>query len=77
MKVAVVLGTRPEAIKLASVIEDLRRDAKRITCVVVNTGQHRDMAIQALTAFGLRADVGSRDNDGRAIAGKSHIAALL
>jgi UDP-N-acetylglucosamine 2-epimerase (non-hydrolysing) len=57
MKVAVVLGTRPEAIKLASVIEDLRRDAKRITCVVINTGQHRDMAIQALTVFGLRADV--------------------
>src|SRR5262249_5520520 len=57
MKVHVVLGTRPEAIKLAPVIEDLRRDANRITCVVVNTGQHRDIAIQALTAFGLRADV--------------------
>jgi UDP-N-acetylglucosamine 2-epimerase (non-hydrolysing) len=57
MKVAIVLGTRPEAIKLAPVIEDLRRDANRVTCVVVNTGQHRDMAIQALTAFGLRADI--------------------
>src|SRR5262249_2094560 len=57
MKVAVVLGTRPEAIKLAPVIEDLRRERERVTCVVVNTGQHRDMAIQALAAFGLRADV--------------------
>jgi UDP-N-acetylglucosamine 2-epimerase (non-hydrolysing) len=57
MKVHVVLGTRPEAIKLAPVIEDLRRDTNRIKCVVVNTGQHRDIAIQALTAFGLRADV--------------------
>ena len=57
MKVAVVLGTRPEAIKLAPVIEDLRRDPERVTCVVVNTGQHRDMAIQALAAFGLRADI--------------------
>jgi UDP-N-acetylglucosamine 2-epimerase (non-hydrolysing) len=57
MRVAVVLGTRPEAIKLAPLIEDLHRDAKHFTCVVVNTGQHRDMAIQALTAFGLRADV--------------------
>src|SRR5262245_64233946 len=57
MKVAVVLGTRPEAIKLAPVIEDLRRDPERVTCIVVNTGQHRDMAIQALAAFGLRHDV--------------------
>src|SRR5438552_162515 len=57
MKVHVVLGTRPEAIKLAPVIEDLRRDTNRITCVVVNTGQHRDIVVQALTAFGLRADV--------------------
>jgi UDP-N-acetylglucosamine 2-epimerase (non-hydrolysing) len=57
MKVAVVLGTRPEAIKLAPVIEDLRRDPERVTCIVVNTGQHRDMAIQALAAFGLRPDV--------------------
>jgi UDP-N-acetylglucosamine 2-epimerase (non-hydrolysing) len=48
MKIAVVLGTRPEAIKLAPVIEDLRRDPERVTGVVVNTGQDRDMAIQAL-----------------------------
>src|SRR5438067_884625 len=57
MKVAVVLGTRPEAIKLAPVIEELRRDPDRVTCVVVSTGQHRHMADQALAAFDLQADV--------------------
>jgi UDP-N-acetylglucosamine 2-epimerase (non-hydrolysing) len=57
MKITVVLGTRPEAIKLGPVIEDLRRAREHITCVVVSTGQHREMATQALAAFGLRADV--------------------
>ena len=40
MRIAVVLGTRPEAIKLAPVVH--RLDATpELDCVVVSTGQHR------------------------------------
>lgn len=54
--VLVVLGTRPEAIKLAPVIRALR-DHPDVACTVCSTGQHALMLRQALEAFGLTADV--------------------
>jgi UDP-N-acetylglucosamine 2-epimerase len=54
--VSVVLGTRPEAIKLAPVIRALRSRPK-VSCTVCSTGQHALMLRQALGAFGLAADV--------------------
>ncbi|TCH97530.1 UDP-N-acetylglucosamine 2-epimerase (non-hydrolyzing) [Roseococcus sp. SYP-B2431] len=54
MRVTCVLGTRPEAIKLAPVILALR--ARGMTCDVVSTGQHRDLLRQALGGFGLKPD---------------------
>lgn len=55
--VMVVLGTRPEVIKLAPVVHALREsgDAARVT--VCSTGQHREMLQSALSAFDLEADV--------------------
>jgi len=50
-----VLGTRPEAIKLAPVIAELRRDAAFRVRVCV-TGQHREMLAQALELFGIVPD---------------------
>lgn len=53
--VACVVGTRPEAIKMAPVILELRKDPD--LCVsVLATGQHTDMLKQALDDFGLTAD---------------------
>lgn len=54
--VAVVMGTRPEVIKLASVISALQEYS---TCevIVVNTGQHREMLTQALETFGIRPQI--------------------
>jgi UDP-N-acetylglucosamine 2-epimerase (non-hydrolysing) len=52
----VVVGTRPEAIKLAPVVEALRRDG-RVEAVLVATSQHREMLRQALRPFGLVPDV--------------------
>lgn len=46
-QVLVVFGTRPEAIKMAPVVEALRRDAQFDTRVCV-TAQHRQMLNQAL-----------------------------
>ncbi|GAB1691087.1 non-hydrolyzing UDP-N-acetylglucosamine 2-epimerase [Krasilnikovia sp. M28-CT-15] len=54
--VAVVLGTRPEAIKVAPVIRAMRDDP-RFHPVVVSTGQHRQMLDETLQVFGITPDV--------------------
>lgn len=56
MRVLAVLGTRPEVIKLAPVISELRRNPV-CECVVVSTGQHREMLDQMLEQFKLEVDV--------------------
>ncbi len=53
-KIMVVLGTRPEAIKLAPLIVELR---KRLSVTICSTGQHKEMLASALAAFGIRPDV--------------------
>jgi UDP-N-acetylglucosamine 2-epimerase (non-hydrolysing) len=53
---AVVIGTRPEAIKLAPVVSALRADGA-FDPVVISTGQHRQMLDQALAVFDLKPDV--------------------
>lgn len=55
-RVCVVLGTRPEAIKLAPVIRALERRPDQFTPLVITTSQHREMLAQAMAAFGLTAD---------------------
>lgn len=56
-RVAVVLGTRPEAIKLAPVIEQLRRYQDLFEPVVITTSQQREMLAQAMNAFRLTSDI--------------------
>lgn len=55
MKVLVVMGTRPEAIKLAPVVAALRRQ-KGLRTFVCATAQHRELLDQALKLFALRPD---------------------
>lgn len=55
-KVAVILGTRPEAIKCAPVIRALRDDP-RFHPVVMATGQHREMLDETLSALDIVPDV--------------------
>jgi UDP-N-acetylglucosamine 2-epimerase (non-hydrolysing) len=49
------LGTRPEAIKLAPVIQAFQRDSAFHTEVVL-TGQHREMVDQVMALFDLKAN---------------------
>ena len=56
-RVLVLLGTRPEVIKLAPVIMALRERSDLIETVVCSTGQHREMFAQAMEGFGLTADI--------------------
>lgn len=52
-KIMVVLGTRPEAIKFASVIKELEKEADHFDTRVVVTAQHREMLDQVLRVFGI------------------------
>jgi UDP-N-acetylglucosamine 2-epimerase (non-hydrolysing) len=54
-KVMVVLGTRPEAIKLAPLILALKADPRFDLCTV-STGQHREMLWPILDWFGITPD---------------------
>jgi UDP-N-acetylglucosamine 2-epimerase (non-hydrolysing) len=55
-RVHIVVGTRPEAIKMAPLALALRA-AGLVDPVVVATGQHPEMVSQSLAAFGLEPDV--------------------
>lgn len=54
--ICIVLGTRPEAIKLAPVIRLFQQDDALDTRVVL-TGQHREMVAQVMTLFDIAADL--------------------
>jgi len=55
-RVVAIMGTRPEVIKLAPVVRALRLRSG-FAVRVCSTGQHGEMARQALGAFGLEVDV--------------------
>lgn len=54
--VMVVVGTRPEAIKMAPVVHALKRRATGKT-ILCSTGQHREMLDQVMEVFELTPDV--------------------
>ena len=50
-KIMPVIGTRPEAIKLAPVIKELEKHPKEFEVITVTTAQHRQMLDQVLKLF--------------------------
>ncbi len=56
IRTLIVLGTRPEAIKLAPVIREARQHAG-IEPIVCSTGQHREMLAQVLDYFEITPDL--------------------
>jgi UDP-N-acetylglucosamine 2-epimerase (non-hydrolysing) len=52
-RILVVLGTRPEAIKLAPVVQELGRRRGTFHCALCVTSQHREMLAPMLRFFGL------------------------
>jgi UDP-N-acetylglucosamine 2-epimerase (non-hydrolysing) len=54
-RVAVFIGTRPEAIKMAPVVAALSASNK-FQSLVVNTGQHRELIEQVISLFGIHVD---------------------
>lgn len=55
-QILIVVGTRPEAVKLAPVILRLRREPERFETVVCATAQHREMLDQVLGLFDIAPD---------------------
>ena len=55
IRACITLGTRPEAIKLAPVIQTFQKLPQFETKVVL-TGQHKEMVAQVMDLFDLRAD---------------------
>ena len=55
-KVLIVIGTRPEAIKLAPVVLELKRRQDLFDFPVCVTAQHRKMLDQPLALFGIKPD---------------------
>jgi len=56
IRALIVLGTRPEAVKLLPVITGLKADAASFDVRLVVTGQHRQMLDETLTPFGIVPD---------------------
>ncbi len=55
IKVMTVFGTRPEAIKMAPLVKELKK-REEIECIVCVTAQHRQMLDQVLNAFQIKPD---------------------
>ena len=51
-----VFGTRPEAIKMCPLVNELKGRPEEFDAVVCVTGQHREMLDQVLRVFDVRPD---------------------
>ena len=56
LKVVTVFGTRPEAIKMAPLVQELKKYPGEINCKVAVTAQHREMMDQVLRLFDILPD---------------------
>ena len=54
MKIALIFGTRPEAIKMAPIYHELKN--KGIDVRIISTGQHKEMLDQVLNLFLIKPD---------------------
>ena len=55
-KVMLVFGTRPEAIKMCPLVNELQKHMKEFETIVCVTGQHREMLDQVLKLFEVTPD---------------------
>lgn len=55
--ILVVFGARPEVIKLAPVILELKKYPEKYNVIVCNTEQQKELSNQTLSFFGLKADI--------------------
>lgn len=56
LKVLAICGTRPDTVKMAPVVNELKRHSDQVELTLAVTGQHREMLVQVLEAFDLHPD---------------------
>lgn len=56
MKLMLIFGTRPEAIKMAPIISCLKTNTKNLIPIICVTAQHREMLDQVLNIFNITPD---------------------
>ncbi len=56
IKVMTIFGTRPEAIKMAPLVLELKKRPEQFEPIVAVTAQHREMLDQVLDTFGITPD---------------------
>lgn len=56
IKIAVVIGTRPEAIKMAPVILELKKFPRLFELIVITSGQHKEMFDNPMSDFKISPD---------------------
>ncbi|MFE5318011.1 non-hydrolyzing UDP-N-acetylglucosamine 2-epimerase [Paenibacillus sp. NPDC056579] len=56
-KIMTIFGTRPEATKMAPVVQELQKVPDWFETIVVVTGQHREQLDQVLTHFAIKPDI--------------------
>lgn len=56
-KVLIIFGTRPEAIKLAPIIHELKNYKENFTTIICNTGQHKELLDNVLDEFDVLPDI--------------------
>ena len=54
--IACVLGTRPDAVKMAPVVQEFAHFPQQVRQIVISTGQHREMLEQVLRVFQITPD---------------------
>lgn len=57
MRILSIFGTRPEAIKMASIIMELEKHSDKVESIVCVTGQHREMLDQVLSLFEINPQI--------------------
>ena len=55
-KIMLVFGTRPEAIKMAPLVQEFQKHSEKFQTIVCVTGQHREMLDQVLNLFDIIPD---------------------
>lgn len=55
-RILLVFGTRPEAIKMAPLVQEFRKQAEKFETIVCVTAQHREMLDQVLQLFEIKPD---------------------
>lgn len=56
IKIVTVFGTRPEAIKIAPIVKELKKHPDQFDCIVTITAQHREMLDTVLETFNIKPD---------------------